>query len=139
MERPTVIGVRRPPAPARDATVEATVGSATERHEPRLGWEAVQFASFCTAALLAAIVWQKHGAIGPELVLLVPFWFVFTPLLAFWAGHGVVWWDRAGCSFEAFADDASTWRAKLMLVADGVLSIAVPVLLLCYDMPRGGC
>lgn len=111
--------------------------SAAERSEPRLAWEGVQFVGFCAAALLGAIVWQKNGGVGPGFVLLVPFWFVFTPLLAFWTGHGVLSWDRSRGSFETLADDASTWRAKALVAGDVVLSLAIPVLLLWFDAPKG--
>lgn len=134
MTRPTVIGVRRTGLAAADTAPAAPLAA----REPKLDFDGVQAVGGLAAVLLGGAVWWRYGAVGLELVLLLPFWFCFTPLLAWWTGHGVVVWSKREGSFVDFAADATSWRAWLMLGADAALTVTVAVVLLTQGTPAFG-
>lgn len=130
MQRPTVIGVRGARAPA-----VVTAAPPTLRAEPRFAFEAAMFFGSCLALLLGAIVWWRDGGPGPGMVLLLPFWFCVTPLVALWGGHGLMTWNRNEMAWEQYAEDLRGFRARLMFGFDVVLTVALALMLLLCRMP----
>ena len=129
-----MIGVRRAAPPEPDPA-PASPAAATE---PKLDFDGVQAVGGLAAVLLGGAVWWRYGAVGFEMVLLLPFWFCFTPLLAWWTGHGVVTWSKREGTFVDFAADATSWRAWLLLGADAALTVAIAVMLLTQGTPALG-
>lgn len=131
MTRPVVIGVRRAALPEPDAASASPTAAAA----PKLDFDGVQAVAGLAAVLLGGAVWWRYGAVGFEMVLLLPFWFCSTPLLAWWAGHGVVTWSKREGTFVDFAADATSWRAWLLLGADAAVTVAIAVVLLTQGTP----
>jgi hypothetical protein len=117
MDRRAVIGVRRAP-----------VVAAAAPSQPR-SFEQAQAWAVGIAVALAGLRWLCVGAPTAELLLLVPFWFAATPVLAWAGGLGVSYWCKEHSEFLAIDADASPLLAKVVLGTEMVAGVGFAVAL----------
>jgi hypothetical protein len=117
MDRRAVIGVRRAP-----------VVAAAAPSQPRT-FEQAQAWAVGIAVALAGLRWLCVGVPTAELLLLVPFWFAMTPVLAWAGGLGVSYWCKEHSEFLAIDAGARPLLAKAVLAVEMVASVGFAVAL----------
>lgn len=127
MERPAVIGVPRRALPA----------AAAAPSRPR-SFEQAQAIAGGIAVALAGLRWLFVGTPTIELLLLVPFWFAATPLLAWAGGLGVSYWSKDDREFLAIDGEARPLLAKVVLLTEMVASVGFAVALFAVRIGTGG-
>jgi hypothetical protein len=127
MDRPAVIGVPRRTLPAAAAA-------------PSRGrsFEQAQVLAGAIALVLAGVRWLCVGTPFFELLLLVPFWFAATPVLAWAGGLGVAYWSQEDREFLAIDAAAQPLLAKMVLIAEMVASVGFAVALFVVQIRGGG-
>ena len=126
MDRSAVTGVRR--APVQDAAVSSQSRS----------FEPAQAIAGGIAVVLAGLRGLVVGAPTLEWLLLVPFWFSATPVLAWAGGLGVSYWSKADHDFLAIDGEARPLLAKAVLLLEMVASVGFAVALFAVRVGTGG-
>ena len=127
MDRPAVIGVPRRPLPA----------AAAAPSQPR-SFEQAQARAGGIAVALTGLRWLFVGTPTIELLLLVPFWFSATPVLAWAGGLGVSYWSKDDSEFLAIDVEARPLLAKVVLLTEMVASVGFAVALFAVRIGTGG-